>query len=420
MRRIPRLRRPSGLASSTTNNRSWPTPSPSHITPYSQRPAPSFSSSSQTGTPILASRTTPASFSSRLNRFYSTPSDKPQNENAPTTDSREILPHEPGTEVQPKISTPDEIVNQDDYDQGWTDAPGSVGPYTSPPERIEAPRVDVVGDPTYAPATTAEGLQTVGSVRNYWNRTENWTAAGDFVGFKPKEKVLEPALIEAAVRRAVIEAHALREVGREDDLVGVWPTTAVSKKDLQSLLAWDVKTGEDGSVVLGGSAEVVAEGVRWKDEEEGFVDVDSVLDGDELSADEAAALSQTWNPSWKSISLADPRIRFAITKRIFQLTGHRVPDHQLPSITSVQTLLHSLKKPPKPATFTQELQTRHPDLLTLPNVTVAPKRVTRGDKEIALGRFKLMQEEFKKRELPALGHGFVRKGKEISRQRGGL
>ena len=56
----------------------------------------------------------------------------------------------------------------------------------------------------------------------------------------------------------------------------------------------------------------------------------------------------------------------------------------------------------------------------LPNVTVAPKRVTRGDKEIALGRFKLMQEEFKKRQIPAYGHGYARKGKEVQRQRGGL
>ena len=109
-----------------------------------------------------------------------------------------------------------------------------------------------------------------------------------------------------------------------------------------------------------------------------------------------------------------------VTKRVFQLTGQLVPDHQLQSITTVQSLLHTLKKPPKPATLTQELQERHPDLRDLPNVTVAPKRVTRGDKEIALGRFKLMQEEFKKRQIPAYGHGYARKGKEVQRQRGGL
>ncbi|KAJ3565502.1 hypothetical protein NPX13_g7480 [Xylaria arbuscula] len=165
----------------------------------------------------------------------------------------------------------------------------------------------------------------------------------------------------------------------------------------------------DGTVVLGGDAATVVEGLRWKDE---ATDAEVALP-EALTVDEAAALSQTWNPSWKAISLASPRIRFAVTKRIFQLTGQLVPDHQFESITTVQTLLHVLKKPPKPATLTQEIQKRHPELLDLPNVTVAPKRLTRGDKEVALGRFKLMQKEFKKRDIPAQGHGWTRKGKEM-------
>jgi hypothetical protein len=70
--------------------------------------------------------------------------------------------------------------------------------------------------------------------------------------------------------------------------------------------------------------------------------------------------------------------------------------------------------------LTQEIQKRQQELLELPNVTIATKRVTKGDKEKALGRFKLMQEEFKKRDLPVLGHGFARKGKELSRLRGGV
>ncbi|KAK5633263.1 hypothetical protein RRF57_008977 [Xylaria bambusicola] len=308
MRRISRLKRPSGLTPSTTNNRSWPTPSPSHITPYSQRSAPSFSSSSQTAPPTLAPRTTPASFSPRINRFYSVSSDKSQN--APPTDPQEVRAEEPGIEIQPKVLNADEIINEENNNVGWTDVAPFEGLYSMPPERIEAARPDEVADPTYAPAAFAEGLETVGGLRDYWNRSENWAAAGDFIGFKPKQKVLEPALIEAAVRRAVIEAYALREVGREDDLVGVWPTV-VSKEDLQSLLTWDVKSDAAGSVSLGGSAEVVAEGVRWKDEER-FIDVDTVVDGGELSAEEAAALSQTWNPSWKAIPLADHRIRFAV------------------------------------------------------------------------------------------------------------
>lgn len=185
------------------------------------------------------------------------------------------------------------------------------GPYAVPPERIEAARVDEVADPTYAPADMATGLKTVGGFADWWHRPENWSAAGDFVGFRPREKVVEPRLIEAAVRRAVIEAFSLRQVGRDDDLVGVWPTT-VSKADLQGLLSWDVTSAADGTVSLRGDASTVAEGLRWKDEQN-----DTAAPPEVLSADEAAALSQTWNPSWKAISIADPRIRFAVCLLFF-------------------------------------------------------------------------------------------------------
>lgn len=109
-----------------------------------------------------------------------------------------------------------------------------------------------------------------------------------------------------------------------------------------------------------------------------------------------------------------------MTKRIFQLTGQLIPDHQLTSLTTVQALLHTLKKPPKPATLTEEIQKHKQELLEMPNVTIATKRVTKGDKEKALGRFKLMQAEFKKRDLPGVGHGYARKGKELQRLRGAV
>ncbi|KAI1270836.1 ribosomal subunit 39S-domain-containing protein [Xylaria sp. FL0933] len=424
MRRIPRLRRPSGLTSSTTSPISRPmTGSSSNIAQHSQRPAP-FSSSSQNATPAFTSRT--QSFSPSLSRFYSSSSDK--QEKTPTIHAQEDQVQESrtetgtGTELQHKSIVADEVIGAETATNEWVDIDEAnlSGPYAVPPERIEAARVEDVADPTYAPASSAAGLKTVGGLSDWWSRPQNWGAGGDFLGFRPRDKVVEPSLIEAAVRRAIIEAFALREVGRDEDLVGVWPTT-VSKADLQGLLAWDVKSAEDG-VVLGGDAATVAEGLRWKDEGDvaaGEEGQDQIVFSEALTAEEATALSQTWNPSWKAISLADPRIRFAVTKRVFQLTGQLVPDHQLQSINTVQTLLHVLKKPPKPATLTQELQKRHPDLLALPNVTVAQKRVTKGDKEVALGRFKLMQEEFKKRQLPTYGHGYARKGKETSRLRGG-
>jgi hypothetical protein len=183
------------------------------------------------------------------------------------------------------------------------------GPYAAPPRRVDAAREDEVADPTYVPATTADGLKTVGGLKNWWNQRENWGPGGDFAGFRPRQKVTDPALLEASVRRAVIEMLALRQVGREDDLVGVWPTT-VSKADIEHLLSWDVKNAGSSEVSLGGDASTVAEGLRWKDEESNAHEPSALPEA--LTPEEAAALSKTWDPSWKSISIADPRIRFAV------------------------------------------------------------------------------------------------------------
>lgn len=322
------------------------------------------------------------------------------------------------TEPQPTARFADKILSAESADLDWSDEAISTseGPYTAPPLRVDAAREDEIADLNYAPALTANGLKTVGGLADWWSHRDHWDPSGDFAGFRPRQKVAEPALLEAAVRQAVIEAFALREVGREDELVTAW-STAFSKADIQGLLASHVKGAEDGGVTLGGDAKAMIEGLLWRDHMD--VDQQPVSLPDALSSEEAAALSQTWDPSWKLISLADTRIRFAVTKRVFQLTGQLVPDHELPSITTVRSLLRVLKKPPKPATLTEEIQDHHPDLLALPNVSVATKRITRGDKEKALGRFKVTQAEFKKRALPLSGHGYVRKGKEVSRLRGG-
>ncbi|KAI0401072.1 ribosomal subunit 39S-domain-containing protein [Xylaria palmicola] len=414
MRRILTLRGLSARTPPTASlSRSTATPSAIAIV---QSPSPSAPFSSQSVPPASPARrhnpTAPSLHRPTLGRFYS--SDK---QDAAVAGREPALA--PETESQLDTSVADEAVDTYDLSRGELGVPISEGPYSVPAPRIEAARAEEVIDPGYVPATSADDLETVGGVTNWWNRRDNWDSAGDFVSFRPRQKIADPALIELSVRRAVVEAFALRAVGRDEDLVAVWPTSA-SKADLQGLVAYDVRATENGEVTLGGDASAVAERLRWRDDEVVPAGGDeSVPFHQALTSEEASALNQLSDPSWKSISLADPRIRFAVTKRVFQLTGQLTPDHQLSSIHTVQALLHVLKKPPKPATLTKELQTRHQELTELPNVVVAPKRVTRGDKEKALGRFKLMQEEFKKRDLPLDGHGYVRKGKEVSRLRGG-
>ncbi|KAK7754558.1 hypothetical protein SLS62_003579 [Diatrype stigma] len=299
--------------------------------------------------------------------------------------------------------------------------------YKTPPRRTRAARpADVeVEDPSYVAATTAEGLQAVGGFTGWWDRRENW--GGDFAGFRPPGqagRVNNPALLEAAARRAVVEALALRQAGREADLVSVWPLEDQGEGEgARQFLGVNLVVSSGGGsggkgekVELSGDVEGLVESLTWKDSSAIAVAEKKTF----LSPKEAAEVRESWDKSWKNVPLDDARIKFAVTKRIFQLTGQLIPDHRLSEITSVGVLLAVLQKPPKPQTLSDELAKRQPALAQeLPNVAFAAKRVTRGDRERAVGRFKLIEEEFKKRDLPLDGHGYAQKNKERSWLSGG-
>jgi hypothetical protein len=69
----------------------------------------------------------------------------------------------------------------------------------------------------------------------------------------------------------------------------------------------------------------------------------------------------------------------------------------------VQALLTHLVTPPKPRKIVDALKQKE-DLLALPNVSVFERRVTPIDKEKSVGRWKIIEQELKRRDLPVTGH----------------
>ncbi|KAI5856684.1 ribosomal subunit 39S-domain-containing protein [Durotheca rogersii] len=401
MRRVPRLGRSSCLPPSASR------PSRAAAAHLGVKCSPTSSRSHHTSTP----RHGPAPTSlphpaAQFTRFYSSEKDHHPQGLAPSADSLQV--EDPaGPDSEPPAAAL----------EGALEAQQAHGPYLPPPERSYAERPDEVSDTGYMPALNAEGLKSVGGLLDWWNRSGNWDKSGDFSGFRPRRKVLDPAIIEVSVRRAVVEAFALIQAGREDKLMAAWP--AGGQEDLQHSLAVGIDVAEGGAVSLTGPVSSVLDALNRTADE-----VQPTLEGAGEpsfvpSSEEAPKYKKAWGHGWKKVSLSDPRIRFAVTKRLFQLTGQLVPDHSLPSITDAWSVLRVVQKPPKPKTLTQEIQERHQDLVGLPNVSVATKRVTRGDKDIALGRFKLIEAELQKRGLPLLGYGSARKNKELSRLGGG-
>lgn len=84
-------------------------------------------------------------------------------------------------------------------------------------------------------------------------------------------------------------------------------------------------------------------------------------------------------------------------------------------LRTAQHLLAKLTGPAKPRKVLEEIQSprgRGGELLNLPNVKVYGRRVTPIDKEVWVGRWKVIEEELRKRGLPVTGTGPYGKARE--------
>ncbi|KAL8303371.1 hypothetical protein RB597_005078 [Gaeumannomyces tritici] len=288
---------------------------------------------------------------------------------------------------------------------------------TLPPEPQWAPTAKEVA---YTPAVTGDDLPMVGGFDRWWDRPGHWTGR---LGFEPffaggAAKVKDAAALEAIVRRAAVEALAVRAAaagsaneghgGAEVTLTGRW---AVGGREVAlRALADPLQVSPDGKACL--ATESVAPLVA---------DLTADAEGagpDTLDVGEAAALVETWDPSWKAMSLDDVALKFAIAKRVQQLSGHILVDSKLNSVRTVNDLIKVLITPPKPKKLAEEIESRG-ELAKLPNVAVYNRRVTPIDKDKMVGRWKVVVQELEKRDLPVTGKGKYGRSVEKSWVRGG-
>ena len=87
-------------------------------------------------------------------------------------------------------------------------------------------------------------------------------------------------------------------------------------------------------------------------------------------------------------------------KRILQLTGRRLSDPVLSSSSTLAHLYYALLAKPEPKRLAQTPQLRKLNLM-LPNATVHNRRQTPIDKDKAVGRWKIIEEELEARGLRA-------------------
>ncbi|VUC28579.1 unnamed protein product [Clonostachys rosea] len=264
-----------------------------------------------------------------------------------------------------------------------------------PPKRTEATTEKelAANDPTYTPALTLEELEEIPALDKWWDQPENWGKESEFRGFGKAEKEVERTIIEVQTRRAVVEVLSLQQENKlAEQLVKKWPEG--SREALEQALAVEI-VGEDGKFSLKGDVSSV---VSHLTQHAGSLGEES---SPRITLEEAAGIQEKWDPKWKEIALND-ETKFAIRKRIYQLTGNMIPDSKLGAARNVRDVLTTLFKQRKPSNLAEELLAK-PEVTELPNVRVHSRKVGPIDKEIEIGRWKVIEEELKKRGLPVTG-----------------
>lgn len=284
-----------------------------------------------------------------------------------------------------------------------------------PPKRTEAvseKELQAV-DPTYVPATVIEGLEEIETLKTWWEQPGHWGEESAFKGFGSVDKVHNRQVLEVYLRRAVVEALALREGGLLDE----WAAKKWPVGELEDVLAVQLKV-VDGKPTLSGDVEALTGQLIGEVED---------VEG-KILVEEAKEIVKAWDAEWKDIVL-DDHLKFAVStpthppihttnipqirKRLYQLTGTLIPDAKLAASRTVKHILTLVSKPPKQEKLAAILQTQG-KLSKLANVTVHDRRVTPIDKEVSVGRWKVIEEELTKRGLPVTGTAGL--GKNMERQ----
>ena len=86
-----------------------------------------------------------------------------------------------------------------------------------------------------------------------------------------------------------------------------------------------------------------------------------------------------------------------------QLSSIRLADPKIASFRTVGDIVQHMSEKPKPKKLAELLLSKA-DLVALPNVEILRRRITPIDKEKEVGRWKVIEAELVKRDLPITGN----------------
>ncbi|MCJ1310779.1 hypothetical protein MMC25_004446 [Agyrium rufum] len=273
-----------------------------------------------------------------------------------------------------------------------------------------APKQENAVDKEYVPATTWDGLQSIGG--QAW-KDEQFDRQNTFRGFLSMDKVHDQADLEKAIRRALVEIFAFQEAGR--------PLSDISYRSISTFedSEFDAASFTNGvdngstlqlkdrgrQVILG----YMSRSPTAKESEDSTEAMAEAAAADNLTSSEVqepfaeeGLASPLNDETWKAVQLTSLPLRFAVVKRVMQLTGRRIPDPIITKIATAEDILEHLVTKPKPKKLAEALAV-HEALTQLPNVQIKDRRFTPIDREKEVGRWKVIERELEKRGLPVTG-----------------
>ncbi|KAJ4009702.1 hypothetical protein NW752_009289 [Fusarium irregulare] len=253
----------------------------------------------------------------------------------------------------------------------------------------------------YIPATTIEGLEEIEPLKTWWEQPGHWGEESEFQGFGKAVKVQDQAVLEVYLRQALVESLSYQQRGLlEEYAAKKWPMG--KRSHLDRTLAVSIRFENNGQPMLNTHFRVVTEELKARPDEERV----------EISPEEAKEMLNALDPSWKKAFLGNDHLKFAIRKRLYQLTGHFIPDVKLAAANTPKELITVALTINKRGKKLAEVLEEQKGFSKLQNVTVHSRRVTPIDREVSVGRWKVIEEELRKRDLPVTGTGGYGKNKE--------
>ncbi|KAI1025708.1 hypothetical protein LB503_006710 [Fusarium chuoi] len=271
----------------------------------------------------------------------------------------------------------------------------------------------------YTPATSIDDLEEISPIKTWWDQPGHWGEESEFQGFGSAKRVEDQAVMEIYVRQALVESLSYQQRGLiQEYAVKKWPFG--DRAHLDRTLSVGIRF-KDGKPLLSTHWSAVTE--KLKHAGPGVVE-----EKVEISPEEAQQMVNALDPSWKTATLDDDYLKFAacvpplpevictdnmqIRKRIYQLTGHFIPDVKVAASRTPQELITVALTFAKRGKKLAEVLEDQKALFALPNVKVHNRRVTPIDREVAVGRWKVIEEELQKRDLPVTGTGKYGKNME--------